>query len=134
MSENGLITSELFVESGRKFVSCLPKDDPKPHLLLLDGHCTHMYNLEFLNTMRDNNVHQFCFPLHTTHCLQPADVLLFKSLQTSLDSTWSKTFEADRWPETRQKNKSLSSLKLRGEKLPPWPQHSLDFANLAFFP
>ena len=81
MSENGWITSELFVEFGKKFVSFLPKDDPKPHLLLLDGHCTHVYNLEFLNTMKDNNVHQFCFPPHTTHCLQPADVSLFKSLK-----------------------------------------------------
>jgi len=81
VSENGWITSELFVEFGRKFVSRLPKDDPRPHLLLLDGHCTHVYNLEFLNTMKENNVHPFCFPPHTTHCLQPADVSLFKSLK-----------------------------------------------------
>jgi len=81
VSDNGWITSELFIEFGKKFVSSLPKDDPRPHLLLLDGHCTHVYNLEFLNIMKQNNVHPFCFPAHTTHCLQPADISLFKSLK-----------------------------------------------------
>ena len=81
VSDNGWITSELFVEFGKQFVSSLPKDDARPHLLLLDGHCTHVYNLDFLQTMKENNVHPFCFPPHTTHCLQPADVSLFKSLK-----------------------------------------------------
>jgi len=31
--------------------------------------------------MRENNVHPFYFPPHTTHCLQPADVSLFKSVK-----------------------------------------------------
>jgi hypothetical protein len=62
VSENGWITSELFVEFGKQFVSFLPKNDPKPHLLLLDGHRTHVFNLEFLTLMKQNNIHPFCFP------------------------------------------------------------------------
>ena len=81
VSDNGWITSELFVEFAKKFVSSLPKNDPKPHLLLLDGHRTHVYNMDFLSLMKENNVYPFCFPPHTTHCLQPADVALFKSVK-----------------------------------------------------
>ena len=81
VSDNGWITSELFVEFGKKFVASLPKDDPRPHLLLLDGHCTHVYNMEFLTLMKQHNVHPLCFPAHTTHILQPADIALFKSLK-----------------------------------------------------
>jgi len=80
-SDNGWITSELFVKFAKKFVTSLPKDDPRPHLLLLDGHHTHVYNLEFLTLMKQNKVHPFCFRPHTTHCLQPADVSLFKSVK-----------------------------------------------------
>jgi len=61
VSENGWITSELFVDFGKKFVSSLPKNDVRPHLLLMDGHRTHVYNMEFLTLMKENNV----FP--TTH-------------------------------------------------------------------
>ena len=81
VSDNGWITSELFLEFGRKFVSSLPQNDTLPHLLLLDGHSTHVYNMEFLRLMKQHNVHPFCFPPHTTHCLQPADVALFKSMK-----------------------------------------------------
>jgi len=64
-----------------KSVSSLPQNDTRPHLLLLGGHRTHVYNIEFLRLMKQHNVHPFCFPPHTTHCLQPADVALFKSMK-----------------------------------------------------
>jgi len=79
VSDNGWITSELFVEFGKKIVTCLPKDDPRPHLLLLDGHYTHVYNLEFLNAMKENNVHPFCF--HTPRTV--FSLLMFRSLRAS---------------------------------------------------
>ncbi|KAJ8409187.1 hypothetical protein AAFF_G00242080 [Aldrovandia affinis] len=34
---DGWINSELFVEWGKLFLQKLPKDDPRPHLLLVDG-------------------------------------------------------------------------------------------------
>jgi len=81
VSDNGWITSELFVEFGKNFVSSLPDNDTLPHILLLDGHCTHVYNIEFLRLMKQHNVHPFCFPPQATHCLQPADVALFRSMK-----------------------------------------------------
>jgi len=63
------------------FVKCLPKDDIRPHILLLDGHATQVFNLAFLKLMKENNITPFCFPSHTTHWLQPADKTFFKSLK-----------------------------------------------------
>ncbi|KAL2095616.1 hypothetical protein ACEWY4_007764 [Coilia grayii] len=81
MSDNGWINAELFTEWGHCFLKSLPKDDPQPHLLLVDGHSSHVYNIDFLNLMKDNNVYVFSLPPHTTHYLQPADRALFKSLK-----------------------------------------------------
>ena len=51
MSDNGWIISHLLFEWGRQFVSGLPKDDLCPHVLVLDGHSSHVYNMEFLHLM-----------------------------------------------------------------------------------
>jgi hypothetical protein len=69
------------VEWAKSFVTCLPRSDTRPHLLLLDGHSSHIYNLEFIDFMQAHNVHPFVFPAHTTHYLQPADKSFFKSLK-----------------------------------------------------
>jgi len=53
------------------------------HVLLLDVHGSHVYNVDFLKMMAANNVDVFCFPPHTSHILQPADVSLFKSLKSN---------------------------------------------------
>ena len=81
VSPNGWITSSLFAEWAAKFVASLPSSDHRPNLLLLDGHASHVYNLEFLNLMKANNVHIYCFPPHCSHWLQPADKSLFKSVK-----------------------------------------------------
>ncbi|XP_039670604.1 uncharacterized protein LOC120567701 [Perca fluviatilis] len=84
-SDNGWITSDLFLEWGQMFIQSLPRDDPRPHLLLLDGHSSHVYNLEFIKLLKSKNVHIMCYPPHTTHALQPADKALFKSLKHHWD-------------------------------------------------
>jgi hypothetical protein len=81
MSANGWITSELFVAWGENFCAQLPKNDSLPHILFLDGHGSHVYNLDFLNLMKRHNVDVWCFPAHTTHWLQPADRSFFRSLK-----------------------------------------------------
>ncbi len=54
--------------------SLLPYQNLTPtHILLLDGHSSHMFNQEFLELMRNHNVHVVCFPAHIAHILQPAD-------------------------------------------------------------
>jgi hypothetical protein len=59
VSDNGWITSELFLERGKMFVKNLPKDDPCPHVLLLDGHKIHVFNLSLLELMKENNIARF---------------------------------------------------------------------------
>lgn len=49
MSDNGWINAELFTEWGKWFVQSLPLNDPRPHLLFVDGHASHVYNIDFLN-------------------------------------------------------------------------------------
>ena len=63
---------------GETFVSQLPKDSS---LLFMDGHGSHIYNMQFMELMKENNVHVWCLPAHTTHWLQPADRSLFRSLK-----------------------------------------------------
>ena len=59
VSPNGWITSSLFAKWAVKFVASLPSNDHLPHVLLLDGHASHVYNLEFLNVMKAKNVRFF---------------------------------------------------------------------------
>jgi len=80
LSENGWINKELFMAWGEMFVAQLPKDG-LPHLLLMDGHSSHVYNFQFLQLMKQHKVHVWCLPAHTTHWLQPADRTLFRSLK-----------------------------------------------------
>ena len=81
LSENGWINKESFMAWGETFVSQLPKDSSLPHVLFMDGHGSHIYNMQFMELMKKNNVHVWCLPAHTTHWLQPADRSLFRSLK-----------------------------------------------------
>lgn len=45
VSDNGWINSQLFLEWGQQFVQQLPEEDPRPHVLLLDGHYTAMSSI-----------------------------------------------------------------------------------------
>ena len=47
-------------------------------ILFVDGHASHIM-LDFINLAQENVMIPFCLPLHTTHVLQPLDVLVFKS-------------------------------------------------------
>ena len=80
-SKDGYINKELFLEFGRHFISFLTQDTRK-HVLLMDGHGSHVYNIAFHNMMKENNVEVQCLPAHTTHWMQPADKSLFKSMKT----------------------------------------------------
>lgn len=51
-------------------------------LLLLDGHATHVKNIDLIIKAIENYVHLLCLPLHITHGLQPLDESLMYSLRT----------------------------------------------------
>ena len=55
----------------------------KPHLLLLDGHKSHIYNLPFLLLMVVNKIEVLAIPGHTSHILQPLDSTPFANFKTN---------------------------------------------------
>ena len=79
-SNNGWITTELMTLWAQHFLSKIP-DDGLSRILMLDGHITHTYNLEFLELMKSRNFEVICFPAHTTHWLQAADKSFFRSFK-----------------------------------------------------
>lgn len=52
--------------------------------VLLNGHTTHVENIDLIIKARENNVYLLCFPPHTTHRLQPHDKSLMFPLSTHL--------------------------------------------------
>ena len=79
--ENGWVNKDLFMDCAETFVSTLPKDDVKHHFQFLDGHGSHVYNMDFNELMKKHKVEVWCFPSHATHRLQPADRTFFRSLK-----------------------------------------------------
>ncbi|XP_052006185.1 uncharacterized protein si:rp71-1d10.8 [Xyrauchen texanus] len=102
-SDNGWITAEMLVEWGEIFIAQLPKEDARPHLLLLDGQSIHVFNLNFLSLMKENKVEVICYPV-----MNPANRALFGRLKYN-------------WCEVRRKlNRQCA-----GTKLPKSHYHSV---------
>ena len=57
--KNGYITKCKFQEYGERFVRYLKNHKllDRPHLLIIDSHKSHVYNLPFYKLMIDNNIH-----------------------------------------------------------------------------
>ena len=60
----------------------------RPVVLLVDGHSTHI-DVEISKFCRNNGIHLYCLPPHTSHITQPLDVGFFSSLKNS----WGKACE-----------------------------------------
>lgn len=81
-SRNGWINEELFTKWFKEFIKFSKPTKEEPVLLLLDGHSSHVKNLEVIDLALDNNVVILCFPPHCTHRLQPLDVVLMRAIST----------------------------------------------------
>ncbi|XP_022166412.1 tigger transposable element-derived protein 6-like [Myzus persicae] len=79
---SGWMQSEIFVQWLHHFIKHTHPTKENPILLLLDGHVTHVKNLEVIDVARKNNIVIICFPPHTTHKLQPLDVNFMGPLST----------------------------------------------------
>lgn len=80
-SDNGWITQELF--NGwltKHFIRHIPAD--RPVCLLVDGHSSHI-DLDTSRFCRDNNIHLYCLPPHSSHITQPLDVGFFSLLKAA---------------------------------------------------
>lgn len=82
---SGGITKEVFLEYGKMFVKFL-KDhklvDGLPHVVVMDNHHSHTFNMEVLQLFKDNSVVVFGLPSHTSHILQPLDKVPFSILKS----------------------------------------------------
>ena len=74
-TSKGYITKHKFHEYGARFVRWLKthKMLDRPHLLIVDSHKSHVYNVAFFDLMRDMNIHVMAIPPHTSHIVQVLD-------------------------------------------------------------
>lgn len=87
---SGWMQLEIFGQWFDHFISCSGSSKNNPVLLILDGHSTHVRNLDVINKARDNGVVIVCLPPHCSHKMQPLDVSFMKPLSTYYNSEVSK--------------------------------------------
>ncbi|XP_030748263.1 uncharacterized protein LOC115876585 [Sitophilus oryzae] len=90
-SESGWITSELFVKWLKHFINFVKPSKNNNVLLIMDGHTTHIKNLEAITLARENGIITISLPAHTTHRMQPCDISFFKPLSSYYNQA------ADKW-------------------------------------
>lgn len=79
----GYMQMELMCKWAVEFVRFTKASLENPVLLLLDGHVTHVKNLQFIEFCKANGVVLLCFPPHCTHKMQPLDVGFMAPLNSS---------------------------------------------------
>ena len=78
VSDSGFLNDKLALEWVKHFNKYSTKDQAGVWwMLLLDGHRSHC-TYKFLNYCTDADILLFCLPPHTTHILQPLDVVVFQ--------------------------------------------------------
>ena len=84
-SETGWINKPLFLEYATQWVCWMRswKLLDRPHILLLDAHKSHVYNIRFIKLMKEFNIHVLAIPAHTSHLTQPLDKTPFATLKTA---------------------------------------------------
>ena len=81
---SGWMTTEIFMRWFKKFIQYSGASKQNPVLLLLDGHNTHIKNLDLIDLAEANGVTIICIPPHTSDKLQPLDISFNKPLSTYL--------------------------------------------------
>lgn len=80
---SGWMQSEIFAPTWFNHFLKHSKPSPeRPVLLIMDGHSTHVKNLNLVELARQNSVHILIIPPHTSHRLQPLDVSFMFPLST----------------------------------------------------
>ena len=71
----GYIMKHKFHEYGIRFVWYMKTHGllDQPHLLIVDSHKSHVYNVAFFEEMLENNIHVLAIPSHTSHIVQALD-------------------------------------------------------------
>ena len=92
---SGWMQMEIFSQWFDHFVSCSGASKTNPVLLILDGHSTHVRNLDVINKAWDHGVVIICLPPHCSHKMQPLDVSFMKPLSTYYNAEVSKWLRND---------------------------------------
>ena len=84
-SVNGWINKDIFLEYATRWLRWMHtwKLLDRPHLLLLDVHKSHVYNIWFLKLMKEFNIGVLAIPSHTSHKIQPLDDVPFVNFKNS---------------------------------------------------
>lgn len=89
-SPSGWISSEIFVQWMKHFISYTHPTENMPVLLIMDNHNSHV-SLEAIKLAKENNVVLLTLPPHTSHKLQPLDRTVYGPLKTHYNNackTW----------------------------------------------
>jgi IS5 family transposase len=102
-SDKGFTTDELALEWLRDYFDPWTKSraNGEPRLLILDGHRSH-YSLAFVRYARHNNIILLSYPGHSTHLLQPLDIVLFAPLQKAYSDAVAKYTRTSRCGVTKK--------------------------------
>ncbi|XP_042204018.1 MFS-type transporter clz9-like [Homarus americanus] len=77
---SGWMQLPIFTEWFQHFIAHTKPSVNDPVLLIMDGHMTHIKNLDVINLARDNYVTIVVLPPHCSHRMQPLDVSFMKPL------------------------------------------------------
>ena len=83
-TSKGYITKQKFNKYGVWFIQWLKTHRmlDGPHLLIIDSHKSHVYNVAFFDCMKANNVHVMAISPHTSHIVQALDSTPFAQFKT----------------------------------------------------
>lgn len=84
-SPNGWINKDIFFEYALRWIRFLRSWRllDRKHILLLDAHKSHVYNLRFVQLMIQFDISVLCIPAHTSHLVQPLDSIPFASFKAA---------------------------------------------------
>jgi hypothetical protein len=88
---SGWIQTHIFTRWFENFIKMVKQKPDDPVVLILDDHFSHTRNLEAIARGRDVGVHIVCLPPHSTHKLQPLDVVFigpFKKFYSQEIELW----------------------------------------------
>lgn len=89
-SDNGRVTSDLFVKWLKHFAQHARPSRERTAILLVDGHASHK-SLNAVEFARENGIVMISFPPHSTHRMQPLDRTVYGPLKAAYNR------ECDKW-------------------------------------
>lgn len=95
-SHNGWSNEELFMEWLQHFKHCTKPSSQDPVLLIMDNHGSHI-SLESYDFCRTNYIHVVSIPPHTSHRLQPLDLVFYGPLKRSFNRECDRFLRANKF-------------------------------------